>query len=301
MGEVRKTLAVVVALVMSLAPLRAHPQSPARTDTLTLHSAIFHNTRLLRIWVPPGYDDPQMSARRYPVVYFTDGISTQHGRRLESTAALLTEQGTIPPTVFVMIDNGGSTQESHAPARDRADEYLPYPDAPASWNPPMPDPHGKLFPDFLEKEVRPLVELRFRVRTDASHVGLAGASYGGSIAAYTAMARPRHYGLLLLESPSLHISDQALLHAADTTRTWPDRVYIGVGTKEGSTPDDRQEMVTNARTLADLITAHSPRTRTCYWVVPDAEHGEPAWRARLPAALTFLLGNGECPTKPPGS
>jgi enterochelin esterase-like enzyme len=301
MGEVRKRLSVVVALAMSLAPVTTHPQSPARSDTLTLHSSIFHNTRLLRIWVPPGYDDPQMMSRRYPVFYFTDGISAQRGRRLESIAAALTGQGTIPPTVFVMIDDGGSTKESQAPARDRADEYLPYPDAPARWNPPMPEPHGKLFPRFLESEVRPLIEARYRVRSDAAYTGLAGMSYGGAIALYTVMARPGHYGLLLLESPSLHISDQALLHAADTTRTWPARVYIGVGTNEFSTPEDHQEMVTNARTLADLITAHSPQTRTCFWVVPDAEHDERAWRARLPAALEFLLGNGQCPTTPPGS
>ncbi len=301
MTRLWKTARFLTAVGVSMPLSIARTQSPSHIDILTLHSAIFHNTRLLRIWVPPGYDDPEMASRRYPVFYFTDGISTQHGRRLDSTAAVLTGQGTIPPTVFVMIDNGGSTKESHSPARDRADEYLPYPDAPASWNPPMPDPHGKLFPRFLESEVRPLIEARYRVRSDAAYTGLGGASYGGAIAVYTVIARPGHYGLLLLESPSLHISDQALLHAADTARPWPARVYIGVGTKEFSTPDDHQEMVTNARTLADLITAHSPKTRTCYWVVPDAEHGEPAWRARLPAALTFLLGNGECPTKPPGS
>ena len=30
------------------------------------HSRIFHNTRLLRVWPPPGYDDPQNAGRRYP-------------------------------------------------------------------------------------------------------------------------------------------------------------------------------------------------------------------------------------------
>jgi enterochelin esterase-like enzyme len=299
--RVWKTARLVMALGASVPPGIARTQSPSHTDTLTLHSAVFHNTRLLRIWVPPGYDDPDTQSRRYPVVYFTDGVETQHGRHLDYIARRLTEQGTIPPAIFVMIDNGASTQESHSPARDRADEYLPYPDSPDGWNPPLPDPRGKLFPDFLEKEVRPLVEFRFRVRTDAPHVGLAGASYGGAIAVYTAMVRPRHYGLLLLESPSLHISDRTLLHAADSTRVWPDRVYIGVGTNEGSTADARDEMVANAKTLADLITSHSPHTRTCYWVVPGAEHGDPAWRARLPAALTFLLGDGECPKTPPGS
>ena len=192
MGKVGKTLTVLLGLGISLAASAAHSQSPARIGTLTLHSATFHNTRLLRIWVPPGYDDPKAQSDRYPVVYFTDGIATHHARRLDSIAASLTEQGTIPPTVFVMIDNGGSTRESHSPMRDRADEYLPYPDAPATWNPPLPEPHGKLFPDFLEKEVRPLVESKFRVRTDAPHVGLGGSSYGGAIAVYTAIARPGH-------------------------------------------------------------------------------------------------------------
>jgi enterochelin esterase-like enzyme len=273
----------------------AHAQSTPRLDTLTLHSKIFHNTRLLRVWVPPGYDDPDAQAARYPVVYFTDGIATQHGRRLDSIAAALIAHGTIPPTVFVMIDNGGSTKESHAPMRDRADEYLPYPDAPASWVPPLPAPHGNLFPDFLEKEVRPLVESRFRVRTDPAHVGFGGSSYGAAIALYTIIARPGHYGNLLLESPSLYIGDHALLHAADSARTWPDRVYIAVGTNEGTTREARQAMLDDSRALADLIARHAPSTHTCYWVVPGAEHDESAWRDRLPTALSVLLGTGSCP------
>lgn len=284
-----------VAFVMPGVPDPAAAQSPPRTDTLSLHSETFHNTRLLRIWLPPGYDDPANKSKRYPVMYFTDGVATQHGRRLDSTAASLTAKGAIPPTVFVMIDNGGSTTTSRAPGRDRADEYLPYPDSPTSWDPPLPNPHGKLFPDFLENEVRPLVESKFRVRTDPPHVGLAGSSYGGAIAAYTAIVRPGHYGLLLLESPSLYIADRTLLHSADTTTIWPARVYIAVGADEGATTEAREAMVSDARTLAHLITTHSPRTRTCFWSVPGAQHGEDAWRARLPVALTFLLGSGVCP------
>jgi predicted alpha/beta superfamily hydrolase len=298
MTGVWKKVSLSIAFGASMSPGMAHTQSPAHIDTLTLQSAIFHNTRLLRIWVPPGYDDPQTKSTQYPVVYFTDGIATQHGRRLDSIAAGLTAQGTIPPTIFVMIDNGGSTKESHHPMRDRADEYLPYPDAPASWDPPLPDPHGKLFPDFLENEVRPLVESRFRIRTDAAHTGIGGSSYGGAIAVYTVIARPGHYGLLLVESPSLYIGGHALLHAADTNRLWPDRVYIGAGTSEGATADARTAMVADGKALADLITNHAPQTRLCYWVVPGAEHGEPAWRARLPAALAFVLGKGQCPTMP---
>lgn len=161
--------------------------------------------------------------------------------------------------------------------------------------------HGKLFPAFLETEVRPLVESRFPTRVDTAHIGLAGSSYGGAIALYTAIARPGHYGLLLLESPSLYIGDPALLHAIESVHTWPDRIYIGVGTNEGSTADARHEMVADSRTFANLLAHHASRTRTCLRAVPGAEHNEDAWRARLPAALAFVLGTGACPSAPPDS
>ena len=36
-------------------------------------SRFFRNTRFLRVWLPPGYDDAENSTRRYPVLYLNDG------------------------------------------------------------------------------------------------------------------------------------------------------------------------------------------------------------------------------------
>jgi enterochelin esterase-like enzyme len=130
-----------------------------------------------------------------PCSYFTDGVAAFHGRELDEVAAKLVATGKIPPTIFVGIDNGGSARESKNPSSDRAYEYLPYPDS--SLEPPVPEPHGKLFPQFLETEVRPLVESHYRTNGD---VGLAGASYGGPIAIYTVMENPGRYKWLLIES-----------------------------------------------------------------------------------------------------
>src|SRR2546430_14326350 len=46
------------------------------TGDLRLHefaSRIFHNTRFLRVWLPPGYDAVENQARRYPALYLNDG------------------------------------------------------------------------------------------------------------------------------------------------------------------------------------------------------------------------------------
>jgi|SRR5579871_5155193 len=44
-----------------------------KVESLLLTSKIFGNTRTIRILLPPGYDQPDNSKRRYPVFYFNDG------------------------------------------------------------------------------------------------------------------------------------------------------------------------------------------------------------------------------------
>jgi enterochelin esterase-like enzyme len=271
------------------AALAAGQNSPKNdTDLLTLRSKIFHNTRTIRVWLPPEYRDPDQPQRRFPVFYFTDGVATFHGRELDRVAGDLIRNKQIPPTIFVGIDNGGSTLESKHPGSDRANEYLPYPDE--FLTPPLRNPQGKLFPSFLEDEVRPLVESRYRTTDE---VGLAGSSYGAAIALYTVIERPGHYKWLLLESPSLYISNDELLKRSTSTQKWPARIYSGAGTNEGE-GDSKLEMVKGVNRFKDAI---GSRASLCLLTVPGAEHDEKAWRARLPAALQFLLGNEPCPNQ----
>jgi predicted alpha/beta superfamily hydrolase len=258
----------------------------ANPELLTLHSKIFSNTRAIRVWLPPRYYDKSQADRRYPVFYFTDGIAAFHGRQLDRVAGRLIQSKLIPPTIFVGIDNGGSTLESKNPGSDRANEYLPLPDDFLS--PPVPNPQGKLFPAFLEEEVRSLVESRYRTTKE---IGLAGASYGAAIALFTVMERPGHYTWLLLESPSLYIGNDALLLRAQTFRQWPRRVYVGAGTNEGA-GDAKREMVDD---VARFTRSLENSTATCLLIVPKAAHNEDAWRSRLPAALEFLLADKPCP------
>jgi enterochelin esterase-like enzyme len=259
--------------------------APKSVEILTLHSKIFANTRSLRVWLPPDYHDPKQPSRKYPVFYFTDGVAAFQGRELDRVADQLIRSREIPPAIFVGIDNGGSTLESKNPGSDRANEYLPYPDQ--FLTPPLPHPQGKLFPSFLEQEVRPLVEARYRANGD---VGLAGSSYGGAIALYTVLERRGRYRWLLLESPSLYIANDELLRRSAATAKWPTRVYIGAGTEEGE-GDSKQEMVRDVNRLKDALPTS---TSVCLVVVPGAKHNEGAWRARLPGALQYLLGNQPC-------
>src|SRR3569832_1610326 len=99
---------------------------------LQLHpfsSKVFHNTRMLRVWLPPRYSSPEHRGQRYPVLYLNDGqdlfdactsIFNAEEWGVDETATALIQSRRIPPLIIVGIDNAGK--------RDRPKEYLPFPD-----------------------------------------------------------------------------------------------------------------------------------------------------------------------------
>jgi enterochelin esterase-like enzyme len=181
-------------------------------DTLQLKSKVFNNTRTIRVLLPPGYFDKQNENILYPVLYLNDGVTLFHAYNLKETVHTLIAKKSINPFIIVGIDNGASTKESTNPMRDRANEYLPWPDL-SETNPDLKldSPKGKQYPDFLINEVMPHIKNNFRIKEGAVNTGLGSSSYGGLAALYTAIHYPAMFGMLLLESPSLYVYNKQIL------------------------------------------------------------------------------------------
>ena len=195
------------------------------TGDLRLHefrSRVFRNTRFLRVWLPPGYDDAENAGRSYPVFYLNDGqnlfeTSTAFAGvewQVDETADRMIREDTVPPMIIVGMDNTG---------KDRIREYMPH----RSMNPVMLRVQGRHYPDFLMKEVMPFVKQTYRIATGPENTGLGGSSLGALIALYTAMARPGVIGRLLLESPSLWASGRQAIKGSRSVRIWPERIFLG--------------------------------------------------------------------------
>jgi predicted alpha/beta superfamily hydrolase len=201
---------------------------PIAGGTLRIHelrSRIFRNTRLVRVWLPPGYD--KGGGARYPVLYLNDGqnlfepataFAGVHWQVGETAGRLIGEKK-IRPLIIVGIDNTG---------KNRAREYLPY----KSRDPKVPIVKGTLYPKFLKREVMPLIEGQYAVLTGPKNTGLGGSSLGGLITLYTQLAAPGIFGQLLIESPSLFVANRKILAECRKFRAWPLRVYLGMGTRE---------------------------------------------------------------------
>jgi enterochelin esterase-like enzyme len=264
------------------------PKSAVAGD-LILHefrSAIFRNTRLLRVWLPPGYHELQNKDRHYPVFYLNDGQNlfdpaTAFGGidwQVNQTADRLIREGKVPPAIFVGIDNA---------QKDRLKEYLPY----RSFHPPVLRPRGKRYPEFLISEVMPFVQDRYRIARGAENTGLGGSSMGGLISLYTVIDRPGMFGRLLLESPSLFISNRLLLKYSHAFRQWPEKIFLAIGTREAGHPDRDEQVVDDVRELEHILRrAGLGEARLLLRIDDGATHSEAEWAKRFPDALMFLFG-----------
>lgn len=250
------------------------------------HSRIFHNTRFLRVWLPPAYDDAENTARRYPVLYLNDGqnlfesVSSFNGVewQVDETADRLIREGRVPPLIIVGIDNA---------SKDRIREYMPH----RSLHPVIVRAQGNRYPDFLIKEVMPFVARNYRVAPGPENTGLGGSSLGALISLFTAAVRPGTFGRLLLESPSLWASNRQMIRQGRTIKRWPQRIFLATGTAEAGRPDRDQSMLDDVRELAAIFRRAGVNDGQLKLFIDEgASHHESAWARRFPDALAFLYG-----------
>jgi len=251
-----------------------------------LQSRIFRNTRMLRVWLPPGYSAPENQGRHYPVFYLNDGQNLFDPAtayigvdwQADEAADRLIREGRIPPLILVGIDNA---------QKDRPREYLPY----RSFNPPIMRPQGKHYPSFLLNEVMPFLYQRYRIARGPENTGLGGSSLGAIISLYTAMDRPGIFGRLLLESPSLFVSNRQLLKSSRAFRQWPEKIFMAMGTNEAGSEGRDRQVVEDVLALERVLRrAGLKEDRLLVRIDEGATHNEREWAKRFPEALGFLFG-----------
>jgi predicted alpha/beta superfamily hydrolase len=285
------TFQCIFFLSGSYKPYPCNSRSPITGDIRfhQLYSKVFQNTRTIRVLLPPAYDIAENKNKRYPVLYLNDGQNLFDAKTstfnqmewgVDEAVNDLTIRGKVSPMIVVGVDNAGRKQ--------RSKEYLPYQDE--FLQPPEPSPEGKKYPDFLIGEVMPFINERYRTEVGPENTGLGGSSYGAAVALYTAIMRPGIFGRLLLESPSIYISDEQLIKDSNKVKLWPRKVYLAIGTKETGEDLGDREAVGLIRKLETIMRRAGLRKERLLVVIDEGGiHREDAWARRLPSALGFLF------------
>jgi predicted alpha/beta superfamily hydrolase len=139
---------------------------------------------------------------------------------------------------------------------------------------------------FLAEELKPLIDARYRTRTDPASTAVGGSSLGGLVSLWLALHRSDIFGAALVVSPSVWWDEQAALRDVRTLASLPSprpRLWLDMGAKEGV------EALPAARHLQQALMERGWDATTLNFTEDaDGSHDEPSWAARVEGMLRFL-------------
>ena len=178
---------------------------------------------------------------------------------------------------MVAVDHGGTK---------RFDEYSPWKNAKYGGG------EGEKYVDFLVKDLKPLIDARYRTIPDRLNTGIAGSSMGGLISLYALVKYPDVFSRAGIFSPALWVAPEVYEFVKSHAPLRSDvRVYFVSGALEAATGDDTGVYVRDQnRMIETLVAAGLKRdTNIVSFIRPDGKHSEWFWRREFPAAYQWLF------------
>ncbi len=228
-----------------------------------IQSTILSEKRILNIYLPEGYS--KTDTTKYPVVYLLDGSADEDFIHVSGLFQFnnFAWINRVPKSIIVGIANIDRKRDFTYPTTIESDKkrYLTA-------------GHSDKFASFLEKELLPFIEKKYK--TNSSRM-LIGQSLAGLFATEILLKKPTLFSKYIIISPSLWWDNGSLLNISSPILqdnfTQKTGVYIGVG-KEGLTPGDiPRVMEVDANLLTEkLLKTKSKNVTVNFDYLPQENH-----------------------------
>ena len=273
-------------------------------------SEFLGTARTVRIYLPPSYSSAPR--RRYPVLYLHDGqnVFSSAGPdccfgwgnwAIDKTVNRLVREQRMSEVIVVGVDN----------SRSRYREYR----GRLAGEPPGTTPFDN-YARFLVKELKLMVDRRFRTLKVPARTAVMGSSLGGICSVSLAWEYPRTFGLAASLSGSFQLERQNFIQRVLRPykgRRHPFRLYLDSGVIDYTGDDDDRRHTdavavelrrlgwkngsslchyTDLHPMNDVELAHAGLRPDKWHEARTSQHNELYWRVRAWRALTFLFPPG---------
>ncbi|XLS30598.1 alpha/beta hydrolase [Flavobacteriaceae bacterium M23B6Z8] len=249
------------------------PESTAAPNVQILENSVqvpySNSSRTLRIYLPPDYES---SNKSYPVIYMLDGQNLYDNTtsfsgewEVDETLNELAREDQLE-AIVVGIDNHGVF---------RMQEYNVYD------HPEFGKQQGKAFTRFLVHELKPLIDKTYRTKSEREHTMIVGSSMGGLMAYSILMSNPETFSMAGVYSPSFWVSEEVYLLHKENDRLKDCKIYMIVGSEEGSMVSVFERMRT---TLSPLMNEATLKAE----IIEGGTHSEAFWKSQLKDTLLWF-------------
>lgn len=254
---------------MYVAPpeIEFYPNIPHGSFEDTVYNSInMGNSRLVRVYLPPGYTS---SSDSFPMILFHDGLEYISLARANRVFDYLISENQIEPLIAVFV-----------PPVNRTSEYS-----------------GNLrgaFTQFIVDEIMPWVEGDYRIKAGAENHAVMGASNGGNISLWQGLSHPGVFGNVGAQSSNI----QADIHDGFLNGPFLDlNIYMDLGTY------DIPVLIPLVRNFIPVLQS---RGYNYLYAEYHEGHSWGFWRAHIddavkfffPASTTGISGTSPQPTTP---
>jgi enterochelin esterase-like enzyme len=267
----------------------------------------YADPRRVVVWLPSGYDP---HGPKYAVLYMHDGQNLFDAKtagygmewQIDETLDRLIREKKVRPTIVVGI---WSTPK-------RLQEYVPskaFNGLPPEYRQKIRalyggDPLSDGYLKFVVRELKPMIDRRFNVKTDAADTAIMGSSMGSLISLYAIDEYPKVFGAagmmsthwpLFITPDGKSVSDQEyevvssaferyLAPALPDPRTH--RLYFDHGS------ETLDAIYARYQDRVDTVVARRGYRKWLDWMslsYPGEKHNEISWASRVAVPLQFLL------------
>lgn len=219
--------------------------------------------RVLNIYLPEGYRETDTV--KYPVIYLLDGSADEDFIHIVGLVQFNSFEwiNQVPKSIVVGIATVDRRRDFTFPTKIEKDKKT-YPTS----------GHSDQFISFIEKELQPFIEKKYKTNTVKT---IVGQSLGGLLATEILLKKPTLFNKYIIVSPSLWWDNGSLLNQDSKilqgSYAQQTSIYIGVG-KEGLTPTAiPRVMEVDANLLAEKIKGTKSKNVKVYFdYLPQEDH-----------------------------
>ena len=309
---IRRLLFALLLLFGAAHALAGDPNGPVHVSAgtivdLGILKSRYADPRRVVVWLPPNYSD---HGPKYAVLYMHDGqnlfdkATAGYGMEWEVDEHLskLMADGKVRPTIVVGIWN----------TPKRLQEYLPskaFNGLPPQYREKVRalyggDPLSDGYLKFIVRELRPMIDKRFNVKTDRADTVIMGSSMGSLISLAAIAEYPQIFGaagmmsthwplFMKPDGQSVSQEEYEVVSAAFERYLAPSlpdpathKLYFDHGT------ETLDAIYKQYQDRVDAVVARRGYKPDVNWMTrsyPGQKHNEISWASRLDVPLQFLL------------
>ncbi len=252
----------------------------SRVEEFVLNITPLNKDRKVYVYLPKDY---KKTTENYDVVYMHDAQNVLYDEKSYGGVSWGIMRNFNNPkqrqAIFVCIDHGSEYRISEYSVISHSTYLKKH----IKENKMPKDIQGESYMEWLVNELMPLINEKYRTKTNPENTSIIGASMGGVISMYAICKYPEVFGNAGVLSPAFWSEGKAYYDFIKNAEGLG-KVYMSVGTAEAGIGEAEMYLNDAIKVSNDLAV----KSDFMFRVIPGGIHHESVWDKLMPEILNFF-------------